>query len=212
MALWWATSPKTAAGNWRANWRDPTGRQRSKTFPTKREASAHLAQMHADINRGSYIDPHAGKKRFGDYARTWLDSRNHEATTTARDASVMRTHVLPRWKDFPLKSIDHTSVQAWITDLGTRLSPATVAECHRLMQGVMRSAVRDRLLAFNPCEGIRLPRRRRKDTDDQAATAAEIGALLDALPTDTGRWWPWRSAPDCAGANVSAFAGTPSTL
>lgn len=112
----------------------------------------------------------------------WLASRNHEATTTARDTSVMRTHVLPRWQDFPLKSIDHTAVQAWITDLGTRLSPASVAECHRLMQGVMRSALRDRLLAFNPCEGVRLPRRRRKDTDDQTATAVEIDALLDAFP------------------------------
>jgi integrase len=70
----------------------------------------------------------------------------------------------------------------WIIDLGTRLSPAAVAECHRLMQGVMRSAVRDHLLAFNLCEGIRLPRRRRKDTDDQTATAAEVDALLNALP------------------------------
>jgi integrase len=173
---------KTPGGNWRANWRDPAGRQRAKTFPTKREASAYLAQMHTDINRGSYIDPHAAKRKFGDYARVWLASRNHEVTTTARDNSIMRTHVLPRWSDTPLKNIDHTTVQAWITDLGTRLSPATVAECHRLMNGVLRSAIRDRLLAFNPCEGVRLPRRRRKDSDDQTATRTEVTALLAAVP------------------------------
>jgi integrase len=173
---------KTPAGNWRANWRDPAGRQRAKTFPTKREASAYLAQMHSDINCGSYIDPHAAKRKFGDYARVWIDSRNHEATTTARDNSIMRTHVMPRWQETPFKNIDHTSIQAWITDLGTQLSPATVAECHRLMNGVLRSAIRDRLLAFNPCEGIRLPRRRRKDSDDQTATRSEITALLAAVP------------------------------
>ena len=36
---------KTPAGNWRASWRDPGGRQVSKTFPTKREAAAFLAKM-----------------------------------------------------------------------------------------------------------------------------------------------------------------------
>ncbi|MCW2912686.1 MAG: Site-specific recombinase XerD [Actinomycetia bacterium] len=50
------------------------------------------------------------------------------------------------------------------------------------MHGVIRSAVRDRFLAFNPCDGIRLPRRRRKDSDDQTVTRTEINALLAVLP------------------------------
>jgi hypothetical protein len=34
---------KTPAGTYRACWRDPAGKQRSKSFPTKREASRFLA-------------------------------------------------------------------------------------------------------------------------------------------------------------------------
>ena len=47
----------------------------------------------------------------------------------------------------------------------------------------MRAALRDRLIAFNPCDGVRLPPIRRKDTDDQTIEPVElIGRLLPAVP------------------------------
>jgi hypothetical protein len=49
----------------------------------------------------------------------------------------------PRWVQFPIGKIDHLAVQAWVTDLGTRLSPDTVAKCQQLTSGVLRAAVRD---------------------------------------------------------------------
>ncbi|MEU8251730.1 hypothetical protein [Nonomuraea sp. NPDC048916] len=173
---------KTKAGTYRANWRDQTDRQRSKTFPTKREATAFLAEINSALNRGSYVDPHAGKTKFGPYASSWLASRNHELATAARDQSIMRNHVQPRRQDVPLGKVDHSAVQAWVTDLGKRLSSATVIECHRLLSGVMRSAVRDRLIGANPCEGVRLPRRRRQDADDRIITREEFAMLLRHVP------------------------------
>jgi hypothetical protein len=50
---------KTLAGNWQAYWRDPVGRQTSKTFRTKREAAAFLAQMTTAASTGGYVSPHA---------------------------------------------------------------------------------------------------------------------------------------------------------
>ncbi|MFI6788837.1 tyrosine-type recombinase/integrase [Nonomuraea sp. NPDC050383] len=132
--------------------------------------------------RGTYVDPHASKTTFGPYADTWLKSRNHELTTAAQDASIMGNHVLARWRDVPHGKIDHSAVQAWITDLGKRLSPATVIECHRLLSGVMKSAVRDRLIGANPCEGVRLPKRRRQDDDDRIITREQFTALLRHVP------------------------------
>lgn len=52
---------ETPAGTWRAYWRDPAGRQTSKTFGTKREATAFLAQMKATTSNGGYVSPHAGR-------------------------------------------------------------------------------------------------------------------------------------------------------
>jgi integrase len=173
----------TPAGRYRANWRDTAGRQRAKTFRTKREATAYLAEVETALHRGAYVDPHAGRIRFGDYAVRWLAARNDEITTAARDASIMRNHVVPRWGTIPLTKIDHLAVQHWVTELGARLSPATVAECYRLASAVLRTAVRDRLIGHNPCEGVRLTRRRRKDTDDQVITQQElVTQLFPAVP------------------------------
>lgn len=173
----------TQAGGYRANWRDAAGRQRAKTFPTKRDAKAYLAEVETSVSRGLYVDPHAGRIRFGAYAARWLNARNDEITTAARDASIMRNHVIARWGTTPLTKIDHLAVQQWVTELGAGLSPATVAECHRLASAVLRTAVRDRLIGHNPCEGVRLTRRRRKDTDDQVITQHElVTQLLSAVP------------------------------
>jgi integrase len=175
---------QTPAGGYRANWRDAAGRQRAKTFRTKREAAAYLAEVETTLNRGSYVDPHAGRVRFGDYAARWLAARNDEITTAARDASIMRNHVVPRWGSTPLAKIDHLAVQQWVTELGAQLSPATVTECFRLTSAVTRTAVRDRLIGHNPCEGVRLTRRRRTDTDDRVISRHELVAqLLPAVPS-----------------------------
>jgi integrase len=70
-----------------------------------------------------------------------------------------------------------------VTELGTRLAPATVAECHRLFSATLRVAVRDRYIGANPCDGIKLPARRKKDTDGQTITRADLTTrLLPAVP------------------------------
>jgi integrase len=95
----------------------------------------------------------------------------------------MRNHVLARWARIPIGKIDHLAVQAWVSELAERLSPATIAECHRLLAGVLRAAVRDRFLSSNPAEGVQLPARRKKDTDGQTITRSQlVDELLPAVP------------------------------
>ncbi|MGH3341416.1 MAG: tyrosine-type recombinase/integrase [Carbonactinosporaceae bacterium] len=174
---------KTPAGSYRANWRDWAGRQKAKTFKTRREAGAFLADIESALNRGAYVDPYAGRTRFGTYAVRWLAARNSQATTAARDRSFMRTHVLPRWAAVPLGKVDHLAVQEWVTELSGRLAPATVATCYQLTSAVFKAAVRDRLIGFNPCEGVSLPRIRRRDISGQIVSPGEVtDRLLPVVP------------------------------
>lgn len=174
---------RTPAGNWRAYWRGPSGRQESKTFGTKREASTFLAQVTTTKSTGNYVSPHAGRETFGAHAKRWMESWNTEITTHARDTSIITNHVIKQWGDWPLSKIDHLSIQTWVTDLGKRLSPATVAECRRMTSGVLRSAVRNRLIAFNPCEDIRVQKRRVRDSDERVISREQLRReLLPALP------------------------------
>jgi integrase len=171
---------KRAGGTWQVGWREPDGSQRAKTFKTKKAASAYAAELESSLHRGLYVDPHAGRQLFGPYAEDWFAARSYEPSTVHATGSVFRVHVLGRWAAVPLGRIDHSSVQKWVTDLSRRRSAAVVGKAYRLLVGVMRSAVRDRIIAFNPCEGVQLPRLRRKDTDDRIITRTQL--LVDLLP------------------------------
>jgi transposase len=163
---------------------DPNGRQPSKTFKTKREASAFLASIESSQHTSSCVDPHAGRRvAFGGYAPRWLEGQNTEITTRARDKSIMSTHLVPYWSRTPLSHIDHSAVQRWVAGLSDRLSPATVHQCHRLFSGVMKAAVRDRLLVANPADGIRLPKQRRHPGSERTISREDFRTrLLPAVP------------------------------
>ena len=141
-----------------ACWRDPSGRQRSKSFKTKREANAFLSEVESSLNRGTYVDPDAGRIRFGAFADRWLQSREVGARTAERTLSVLRTHVLPQWADWPIARIDHLAIQEWVTALVRRRARGTVIRCHSTLSMILSTAVRGRLLAVNPAEGVRIPR------------------------------------------------------
>jgi integrase len=174
---------KTPEGRYRAYFRDPSGKQRSKTFRTKRDATAFLADVESSKSRGIYVSPNAGRLLFGEHARRWMETWNTERTTAAKDRSIMETHVLPRWGDVPLSKVDHIGLQEWVTELGARRKPATVGLALRLSSAVLRSAVRNRLIAFNPAEDVRVPRIRRSDTDERIISRADLRTrLLPAVP------------------------------
>ena len=47
---------------WLARWRDPAGAQRKKSFKRKVDAERFLSELQTQMNRGTYIDPAAGKR------------------------------------------------------------------------------------------------------------------------------------------------------
>lgn len=113
-------SKRTGKGvRYRADWRDPQGRKRSKTFGTKKEALHHLATVEGDKARGSYIDPRSARIRFGDYAVTYQQNQAWKPTTRAAIASNINNHVLPALGNRPIGATRRGEIQKWVTDLGT---------------------------------------------------------------------------------------------
>lgn len=108
--------------------------------------------------------------------------------------------------------IEHSSVQRWVSELNTTRSPATVRKCFHVLAGVMRPAVCDRLLAFNPCEGVQLPAIRGSDTDERTISReAFVSQLLPVMPERHRALVVLAGEPGCGGASAPASGGTPST-
>ena len=176
---------RTTAGNYRANWRDPSGRKRTKTFQTRKEASVFLAELDSAIQRGSYVSPRAGKIRLRTYATGWAEHRYSGSRARERAVGVLRVHILPAWGDWPLSRIDHSSIQRWVSGLGDRFAPATAAKCFGILRSLLDAAVRDRLIAVNPADGVRTPSTYQPRPITTTITRAEFNAkLLPAVPRE----------------------------
>lgn len=167
-----------STGSWLARWRDPSGRQRKKSFARKADAQRWLDQMQAERHRGQYVDPRAATVRLEEIAGVWETGLIHLKESTAfRYRGILRLHVLPRFGTWQLKDLRRSDVQAWVSDLvNGGLAPGTVRQNHRVLSLVIDSAVADGRLAANPAHGVKLPRVRRGEP--RFLTAGEVTSLI----------------------------------
>ncbi len=83
---------------YRVHYLDPGGCQRSRSFPDKqkRKADRFAVSVSADVERGTYLDPDAGKITLRKYAEDmWLPSQTFGESTRERVESRLRLHILP---------------------------------------------------------------------------------------------------------------------
>lgn len=146
--------------SWRARYRDPTGRQRTRSFTRKLDAQLWLAAVEIGKSRGEWIDPSLGRVTVGAWTKEWFGNLAHlKPSTRARYDVAIRHQILPAWEHVPLKAVSHGDVVRWarqLTDAG--LAAATVRYAYRVFSQAMAAAVRDNRIAKNPAADVKLPR------------------------------------------------------
>lgn len=173
---------KRGGGRWRARFRGPDNRERSKTFERRADAVRFLTTVEASKLRGEWVDPKLGRKAFGPWAEELMASRlNIRPATRARDDSYFKNHILPAFKDSSLARIRRADVQRWVRELTEvkRLAPRTVRECHRILSFILREAVDSQLIAASPCHNITLPRVEKRE--GRFLSAEEVERLADSI-------------------------------
>jgi integrase len=171
---------KRGPRKYRARYRGPDGRERSRTFETRRDAERFLVSIEHAKSIGGYVDPSAGRRLFGDYARAFARSQVSRPTTAERFEIDLRVHMLPTFEHRQLASIRPSEVQAWVRALSETLAPATVEVAYKHLSAVFKAAVTDGLLAVLPCRGVKLPRKQRKLIEPLSAET--VYALAEAAP------------------------------
>jgi hypothetical protein len=67
-----------------------------ETFAAKADALAWLARAAADVTRGAWLDPTAGKATFAEVAERWTESNPlKRSSSRLRDQSILTNHVVP---------------------------------------------------------------------------------------------------------------------
>lgn len=62
---------------WRVRYRDPMGRERSRSFIRKADADRFMATVQADLVRGDWTDPRLSKISVEEWSQRWLRTKSH---------------------------------------------------------------------------------------------------------------------------------------
>jgi excisionase family DNA binding protein len=114
------TIRRLPSGRWQARYYDPAGERHTapQTFPTKADASAHLATVEADMNRQLWIDPRLAQVTLGEWVARW-----RETTADLRPGTIvlydylLRSFLLPAFATTPLGQLDPLRVRTWLAGL-----------------------------------------------------------------------------------------------
>src|SRR5688572_23302650 len=90
---------------WQAVYRDPAGRQRSRTFPTKAAARPCVGEQENAVRPGAYIDQERGQRLFRDVTNEWRETRVVEATTRAAADGRLGLHGIPHFGEMARAAI-----------------------------------------------------------------------------------------------------------
>lgn len=144
-------------GKWRARHRGPDGKERSRTFATKRDAQRFLDTVQVAKARGVWVDPALGRQTFESYAHAWLRGRGHVAPgTRQKEVGHVENHLLPAFGGWQLVAIQPADIRAWLATL--ERSPGTVKAIFGTLRLILGTALRDGVLGRNPCDSVDQPR------------------------------------------------------
>lgn len=165
---------------WLARYVDDRGVEHTKSFTRKVDAGRWLDGQTAAVVSGTHVDPRAGDITLREYAEHWRKIQVQRPSSQAHIESMLRRHAYPTLGDRPISSILPSDIQAWVKSL--ELAPATIGVVHGIVSTIFKSAIRDRRIIGNPCEGSRLPKVERKPI--APLTTDQVNAVRDELPAE----------------------------
>ncbi len=173
---------RTKSGGWSA-WHavidldrghDAQRRQTTRSFPTRAEAYAWLAEMNA---KSDVEGPSSGQWLTG-----WADRLGHLRESTAVSyRGHVSNYLVPLLGDIPLAELGAGEVEALHEMLAAAgISTALARRIHATLSSALADAERDGLIGQNPCAKVRQPRGERYEpavwSSPQAAQFLEITA------------------------------------
>jgi integrase len=157
----------------------PGGYQRKRAFPRRIDADRFITKLAADLLHGDYVDPN-DPITLREYVESWRLAQVHRPATQAHVETNLRRHVYPYFGQRRLATIRPSEIQAWVTRLTGKLSPATVQVFHGIVAAIFKAAIRDRRVRASPCESTTLPKKLPREI--VPLDTAVVEHLIEAVP------------------------------
>jgi integrase len=170
---------------WRARFVDDDGHERAKGFQRKSDAQRWLdAEVTAKLATGTYIEPSAGRVTVSAVYQAWFAAQSHiSAKTAASRRSVWNSRVEPQWGDVLVAEVRSSAIRGWVATMVAEGAGAPIIEnAFGVLRQVLGAAVEDNRVARNPCDGVKLPKR--KHADRGYLSHEQVAALASKVERD----------------------------
>lgn len=204
-------------GSWEARYRNAAGEQKSKCYPTKKEADAFLDEVRTAVRHRTYLDPKRGEITLGAWWDEWWPNaqKGIEISTRNRKHRSWTAHIKPAWAGTPLNALEYMALQTWLTQKVSGYE--TQRKVLELLRALLRDAVKDKRIPVNPAADVEVTAKQtpKHPEDLRPPTLAQYALVRKEVPVwyrplvdfaeDTGmRWGEYTALRRC---NVDLDAG-----
>lgn len=187
------------SGGYRVKYRDPLGRQKSKSFVLKEDARRFSREVEVDKTRGAWLDPTDADIPLAVWAETFLGlCRRLSPRTQETYRRDLDTYILPKWGAHRIGRMPAEEIERWLLDeVDAGLAPSSVHRHYRTMRRMFQVAVEKQKILANPCDRVHPPRVPKTEmtflTWDQSIELAEAHTerfrAFIYLAVDSGMRW-----------------------
>lgn len=166
--------------------------QSSSAREQEREALKYAMDMEDRLKYGR--EPAGSKLLFDEFARKWLESERESlaAGTYVGYEQLLRKRILPYFKTYRIAHVRTSDIEAFYKMLGKEYSPGTIKRYANVLNRIFGTARRWDLIAENPCQGARKPKKLQEVPKLRYFTPKQSLIFLKSLelPYGKNRWVP----------------------
>lgn len=167
-----------------AMYRDPSGKQRTITKGTKKEAEDALREIMRDMRRGTYQEMTV--MTFCQCADEWLETQapGLRPNSFLNLKEILNARILPILGSYPISAIN-TKMILKVQEGFVGKSGSYLKEALRILSGIMKYAIKEGHAVKNPLDGWKRPKSIKKPKT-KILLPREIDSLLEVVQNFTG--------------------------
>lgn len=140
------------------------GKQRSRTFGSRRDAEAFELQIRVEKQRRGMVLIDRGSVTLDAFSDQWWEAKREEWSdgVRAQYRKYLVQDILPTLGGYELREITPGLVDQWVSLLRRDRGVQTVTKLMGVLSGIMRHAVLNDLIDYNPVREVRKPKGEQK--------------------------------------------------
>lgn len=181
----WRGPDGSERSGWQVDYRDQSGKRRSKQFHRKKDAEKWSVTASWEVSRGVHTHDH-DSITIAIAASHWLEkcrADELEPTTIAAYDQHVRLHIIPMCGNVKLSQLTMPIVEGYRDTLASRLSRPMAIRVLRSLKAIIGEAMRRGRVAQNVAAPVKLSRSKRQTSKIEIPSKKALKAILEAAST-----------------------------